>query len=213
MWAAISQSVVNLFSCWSSSMFAKRVNTENLDGCNTLFHHTCHKILRTICFHMPWIDHVREILVMKYFVLICYYSTQCDTKMADCTRYTCVDKALLLGVVIDALRNNRASKVIDTVHDTENLTFFEEFRGCSARNDVDFPHGCRGTSTRADADFPCGRAWIFRADEHESSWNSWKFLPLHFASDLQKFLDRKNFEMYGISITTATSELSYSALR
>ena len=56
-----------------------------------------------------------------------------------------------------------------TVHDTENLTFSEEFRGCSARNDADFPHGCRGTSTRADADLPYGRARIFRADGHESS--------------------------------------------
>ena len=78
-----------------------------------------------------------------------------------------------------------------TVHDTENLTFAEEFRGCSARNDADFQHGCRGisarapgnfradaaelprgrrgTSTRADADLPCGRARIFCADGHESS--------------------------------------------
>ena len=56
-----------------------------------------------------------------------------------------------------------------TVHDTENFTFSEEFRGCSARNDADFPHGCRGTSARADTDLPCGRARIFRADGHESS--------------------------------------------
>ena len=58
---------------------------------------------------------------------------------------------------------------IYTVHDTENLTFSEEFRGCSARNDADFPHGCRGTSAQADADLPCGRARIFRADGHQSS--------------------------------------------
>ena len=51
-----------------------------------------------------------------------------------------------------------------TVHDTENLTFSEEFRGCSARNDVDFLHGCRGTSARADADLPRRRARIFHAD-------------------------------------------------
>ena len=54
--------------------------------------------------------------------------------------------------------------ILYTVHDTENLTFSEEFRGCSARNDADFPHGCRGTSARADADLPCRRARIFRAD-------------------------------------------------
>ena len=66
-----------------------------------------------------------------------------------------------------------------TVHDTENLTFSEEFRGCSARNDADFPHGCRGisarvprnfraggrgSSVRAGADLPRRRARIFRAD-------------------------------------------------
>ena len=44
------------------------------------------------------------------------------------------------------------------VHDTENLTFSEEFRGCSARNDTDFPHRCCGTSAREDTDFPCWRA-------------------------------------------------------
>ena len=48
-----------------------------------------------------------------------------------------------------------------TVHDTENLTFSEEFRGCSARNDADFPHGCRRISARVPR--------IFRADGHESS--------------------------------------------
>ena len=66
-----------------------------------------------------------------------------------------------------------------TVHDTENLTFSAEFRGCSARNDADFPHGRRGnsaraprifraggrgSSVRAGADLPCRRARIFRAD-------------------------------------------------
>ena len=51
-----------------------------------------------------------------------------------------------------------------TVHDTENLTFSEEFRGCSARNDADFPRGCRGTSARAGADLPHRQARIFRAD-------------------------------------------------
>ena len=56
-----------------------------------------------------------------------------------------------------------------TVHDTENLTFSKEFRGCSARNDADFPHGCRRTSVRADMDLLCGRARIFCADGHESS--------------------------------------------
>ena len=61
--------------------------------------------------------------------------------------------------------------VRDTVHDTENLTFSKEFRGCSARTPVDscaerrgFLHGCCGTSVQADADFPCRRAQIFRAD-------------------------------------------------
>ena len=88
------------------------------------------------------------------------------------------------------LHRNRIAPAC-TVHDTENLTFSEEFRGCSARNDADFPHGCRGisarvprnfragaaelprrrrgTSARADADLPCGQARIFRADGHESS--------------------------------------------
>ena len=61
------------------------------------------------------------------------------------------------------------NQLLSTVHDTENLTFSEEFRGCSARNDADFPHGCRGTSARVDADLPCVRARIFRADGHESS--------------------------------------------
>ena len=58
---------------------------------------------------------------------------------------------------------------VRTVHDTENLTFSEEFRGCSAQNDADFPHGCRGTSARAGADLPCGRARIFRAGGRGSS--------------------------------------------
>ena len=62
-----------------------------------------------------------------------------------------------------------ASCMKRTVHDTENLTFSEEFRGCSVRNDADFPHGCRGTSARADVDFLCGRVRIFHADGHESS--------------------------------------------
>ena len=42
------------------------------------------------------------------------------------------------------------------VHDTENLTFSEEFRGCSVRNDADFPHGCHGTSTQALRNFRTG---------------------------------------------------------
>ena len=66
---------------------------------------------------------------------------------------------------------------IVTVHDTENLTFSEEFRGCSTRNDADFPCGWarifraggRGSSVRVGADLPCGRARIFRTDGHESS--------------------------------------------
>ena len=56
-----------------------------------------------------------------------------------------------------------------TVHDTENLTFSEEFHGCSARNDADFPHGCRGTSARVCTDLPCVQAQIFHAGGHESS--------------------------------------------
>ena len=63
-----------------------------------------------------------------------------------------------------------------TVHDTENLTFSEEFRGCSARNDADFPHGCRGTSARVPQNFCAGaaelpRGWtrIFRAGGRGSS--------------------------------------------
>ena len=55
-------------------------------------------------------------------------------------------------------------RTVCTVHDTENLTFSEEFRGCSAWNDADFPHGCRGTSARAGADLLRRRAGIFRAD-------------------------------------------------
>ena len=43
-----------------------------------------------------------------------------------------------------------------TVHDTENLTFSEEFRGCSARNDADFPHGCHGISARVPRNFRAG---------------------------------------------------------
>ena len=46
---------------------------------------------------------------------------------------------------------------LPTVHDTENLTFSEEFRGCSTRNDADFPHGCRGTSAQATRIFLAGR--------------------------------------------------------
>ena len=51
---------------------------------------------------------------------------------------------------------------IRTVHDTENLTFSEEFRGCSARNDADFPHGCRGISARVPRNFLAGAAKLFR---------------------------------------------------
>ena len=65
-----------------------------------------------------------------------------------------------------------------TVHDTENLTFSEEFRGCSARTPADSCAEQRRFSARvlrtsaladvdsvqADADFPCRRARIFRAD-------------------------------------------------
>ena len=43
-----------------------------------------------------------------------------------------------------------------TVRDTENLTFSEEFRGCSARNDADCPHGCRGTSAQTGTNLPWG---------------------------------------------------------
>ena len=31
-----------------------------------------------------------------------------------CTRYLCVNKILFLGLMIDALKHNRASEVIDT---------------------------------------------------------------------------------------------------
>ena len=55
---------------------------------------------------------------------------------------------------------------VRTVHDTENLTFSEEFRGCSARN---------------DADFPCGRARIFRAGGRESSVQTGTNLPCGFS--------------------------------
>ena len=34
---------------------------------------------------------------------------------------------------------------------------------------AELPRRRRGTSARADVDLPCGRAWIFRADGHESS--------------------------------------------
>ena len=47
------------------------------------------------------------------------------------------------------------------VHDTENLTISEEFRGWSAWNDADFPHGCRGTSA--------GGPRNFCAEGHKSS--------------------------------------------
>ena len=34
---------------------------------------------------------------------------------------------------------------------------------------AELPRERRGFSVRAGADLPCGRAWIFRADGHESS--------------------------------------------
>ena len=71
--------------------------------------------------------------------------------------------------MIHILYTNHAHILTYTVHDTENLTFSEEFRGCSAWNDADFPHGRRGTSARAGADLPCGQVRIFRADGQESS--------------------------------------------
>ena len=46
-----------------------------------------------------------------------------------------------------------------TVHDTENLTFSEEFRGCSAWTPTDSCAERRGSSA--------GRPWIFRAGRHE----------------------------------------------
>ena len=61
---------------------------------------------------------------------------------------------------------------VHTVHDTENLTFSEEFRGCSARNDVEFLHGCRGTSVRAPR--------IFRAGGRRSSAQTGTNLPCGF---------------------------------
>ena len=41
-----------------------------------------------------------------------------------------------------------------TVHDMENLTFSEEFCGCSVRNDADLPQGGRRSSGREDMNFP-----------------------------------------------------------
>ena len=76
---------------------------------------------------------------------------------------------------------------ICTVHDTENLTFSEEFRGCSARNDADFPHGCRGISARVPRNFhagaaelPRGRTRIFRAGGRGSSAQTGTNLPCGF---------------------------------
>ena len=74
-----------------------------------------------------------------------------------------------------------------TVHDTKNLTFSEEFRGCSARNDADFPHGCRGISARVPRSFRAGaaelphrRTRIFRAGGHGSSAQTGTNLPCGF---------------------------------
>ena len=41
-----------------------------------------------------------------------------------------------------------------TVHDTENLTFSEEFCGWFVRNDADLPQGGRRSSAQADMNFP-----------------------------------------------------------
>ena len=88
------------------------------------------------------------------------------------------------GLQLSHLVHHR--QYIHTVHDTENLTFSEEFRGCSARNDTVFrtgaaelPRGRRGTSARVPRIFRAGgcgssvrvgvvlprtQAQIFRAD-------------------------------------------------
>ena len=42
---------------------------------------------------------------------------------------------------------------IFTVHDTENLTFSKEFRGCSVRTPADSCVERRGSSTHADTNF------------------------------------------------------------
>ena len=97
--------------------------------------------------------------------------------------YAIVKAPLCTNTVGKVLRAEMSFSLVvtdaSTVHDTENLTFSEEFRGCAARNNADFPHGCRGTSARAPrifraggrrssvragVDLPRRRARIFRAD-------------------------------------------------
>ena len=56
---------------------------------------------------------------------------------------------------------------IFTVHDTENLTFSEEFRSCSAQASADSCAIWRGSSTQAGADLLRGWTRIFHAD---SGW-------------------------------------------
>ena len=52
-------------------------------------------------------------------------------------------------------------QILNTVHDTENLTFSEEFRVCSMQASVD--------SCAVGRRLPHGRPQIFRADGHGSS--------------------------------------------
>ena len=56
------------------------------------------------------------------------------------------------------------TRILYTVHDTENLTFSEEFRGCSASARVELPRGRtrifraggRGSSAQTGTSLPCG---------------------------------------------------------
>ena len=50
------------------------------------------------------------------------------------------------------------AQITRTVHDTENLTFSEEFRGCSVRTPADSCAERCGSSARADTNFP--QIWV-----------------------------------------------------
>ena len=50
-------------------------------------------------------------LYIKFYRIL--YCIRCPTKMADSTRYLCVDERSCFGGIIDALKHNRASEVIE----------------------------------------------------------------------------------------------------
>ena len=54
-----------------------------------------------------------EILFLYITFYRMLYCIGCPTKMADSMRYLCIDERSCFGGIIDALKHNRASEVIE----------------------------------------------------------------------------------------------------